>query len=455
MRGEDLLMKKIVITYGTYDMLHIGHLNLLRRAKALGDYLIVGVTSEDYDRSRGKLNVSQGTKTRVKAIEQLEFVDKVIIETHKGQKVEDIQKYHVDIFAIGDDWVGDFDYLKEFCHVEYLPRTEGISSTMLRKEKLRPISLGIIGTGRIAKRFVKEADHVDDISIHSVMSRQMGNVSKFLEDTSIKYGYDNIDDFLDDKIEAVYIASPHEHHYEHAKKALKAGKHVLCEKPITLDQKQLKELMKIAKNENLILLEAIKTSFFPAFTKVIEEVKNGKIGEVKEVRSTFTKLIEDKSSREWQSPYGGATNELASYPLLLAQKILGQSKSIAFYDQIENDVDMANRIVCTHENGTVSISTVGIGVKAEGSAVISGTKGYIYIPAPWWLTKDFYIRYEDPNIKTSYHYDVEGDGIRYEIAEFTTRIKRDKKKSPRLLPKDMLEINKIISKYNAKRDNVH
>lgn len=444
--------KKVIITYGTYDMLHIGHLNLLRRSKALGDYLIVGVTSEDYDRSRGKMNVSQGTKTRVKAIEQLEFVDKVIVEKHKGQKALDIQKYNVDIFAIGDDWVGKFDYLKEYCHVEYLPRTDGISSTMLRSEKLKTIKLGIIGTGRIAKRFVKEAEYVNDIEIRSVMSRKMENVKEFMEGTTIQYGYDTIENLLEDSIEAIYIASPHEFHYEQTKKALESGKHVLCEKPITLEHKRLKELVRLAKNKNLILLEAIKTSFFPAFSKVIEEVKKGKIGEVKEVRSTFTKLVENRADREWQAPYGGATNELASYPLLLAQKILGESKKITFYDQIENDVDLANRIVCTHEGGALSISTVGIGAKAEGSAVISGTKGYIYIPAPWWLTKDFYIRYEDPSVKASYHYDVEGDGIRYEIAEFSTRIKRNKKRSPRLQPKDMLAINKIISKYNTKRN---
>jgi len=152
--------KKIVITYGTYDMLHEGHINLLKRAKELGDYLIVGVTSESYDRSRGKLNVSQSTKKRVNAIKKLPYVDEVIIETHKNQKLEDVQKYNVDIFAIGDDWVGKFDYLKKYTEVIYLPRTEGISSTLIRKNSIKPIKLGIVGTGRIAERFKKEAEHV-------------------------------------------------------------------------------------------------------------------------------------------------------------------------------------------------------------------------------------------------------------------------------------------------------
>jgi len=444
--------KKIVITYGTYDMLHIGHLNLLRRAKALGDYLIVGVTSEDYDRSRGKLNVSEGTKKRMKAIQKLEFVDKVILEEHKGQKTADIQKYNVDIFAIGDDWIGKFDYLKEYCKVEYLSRTKGISSTLLRAEKLKIINLGVVGTGRIAKRFIKEAEYVKDVNIHAVMSSRMKSVTKFLESTNIEYGYDQIDDLLESSIDAVYIASPHEYHYPQAKKALLAGKHVLCEKPITLESAQLKELLQLAKEKKLILLEAIKTSFFPAFSKVLSEIEKGKIGEVREVRSTFTKLVENREDREWQKPYGGATNELASYPLLLAQKVLGTHKSITFYDQLENGVDSANRIVCTHKKGAISISTVAIGSKAEGSAVISGTKGYIYIPAPWWLTKEFFIRYEDPNVKSSYHYDLEGDGIRYEISEFATKIQRSKRKSLKLKPQDMIAINKIISKYNKKRE---
>ena len=107
-----ILNKKIVITYGTFDMLHNGHIKLLERAKTFGDYLIVGVTDENYDRSRGKLNVAESTRQRVEAIKALDYVDEVIIETHRNQKSEDIVKYNVDTFVIGDDWLGMFDYLK-------------------------------------------------------------------------------------------------------------------------------------------------------------------------------------------------------------------------------------------------------------------------------------------------------------------------------------------------------
>lgn len=135
-------MKK-VITYGTYDLLHQGHINLLKRAKALGDYLIVGVTNDNFDRERGKLNVKNNVLERVDAVRKTGLADKIIIEDYIGQKIDDIQKYDVDIFTVGSDWKGHFDYLKEYCDVVYLPRTEGISSTMLRAEQDKDIKESI------------------------------------------------------------------------------------------------------------------------------------------------------------------------------------------------------------------------------------------------------------------------------------------------------------------------
>ncbi|MBQ2787829.1 MAG: adenylyltransferase/cytidyltransferase family protein, partial [Bacteroidaceae bacterium] len=138
---------KTVITYGTYDLLHQGHINLLRRAKELGDYLIVGVTNDNFDRERGKLNVFNNVLERVEAVRATGLADKIIIEDYFGQKIDDIQKYGADIFAIGSDWEGKFDYLNEYCQVVYLPRTEGISSTQIRSNSRRPVRVGIVGCG--------------------------------------------------------------------------------------------------------------------------------------------------------------------------------------------------------------------------------------------------------------------------------------------------------------------
>ena len=438
-------MIKTVITYGTYDLLHEGHINILRRAKEYGDRLIVGVTSEDYDRYRGKMTVVQSVDERVLAISKLGFVDEVIVEHHKFQKPVDMQKYDVDYFVIGDDWVGKFDYLNEFTQVVYLPRTVGISSTMLRSKMKHETRIGVVGTGRIAKRFVEESEVVSTVSVRSVISRNMDNVEQFLKASGVPFGFDNFDLFLDSGIDAVYVASPHESHYVYAKKALLAGKHVLCEKPVTLNTDELDELFEIAKKNDLVLLEAIKTAFFLGFTKILTDIGKGKIGEVKEVRASFSKLIHDKSSREWTSSHGGAINEFASYPLLLVQKILGAPIETTTYETKSNGVTDYATVASRHAGDKFSFSTVAIGAKTEGSAVITGTEGYIYIPAPWWLTKKFYIRSEDTSEESIRLFDLDGDGLRYEIAEFAAMVQRGERESSKLTLEDMRSINHTIA----------
>ncbi|MBO5671675.1 MAG: Gfo/Idh/MocA family oxidoreductase, partial [Alistipes sp.] len=222
-------MKK-VITYGTYDLLHQGHINLLSRAKALGDYLIVGVTNDNFDRERGKLNVRNNVLERIEAVKATGLADEIIIEDYVGQKIDDIQKYEVDIFAIGSDWEGKFDYLNEFCEVVYLPRTEGISSTMLRSENQQLVKMGIIGLGRIAQRFVTEANFVSGIELSSIYDIDPKRIDEFSQKHNISGCYHDIDRFID-SVDAVYIASPHLSHYEYIKKCLVANKHVLCETP--------------------------------------------------------------------------------------------------------------------------------------------------------------------------------------------------------------------------------
>ncbi|MCF0226932.1 MAG: adenylyltransferase/cytidyltransferase family protein, partial [Methanobrevibacter sp.] len=124
-------MKK-VITYGTYDLFHYGHERLLERAKELGDYLIVGVTADDFDKTRGKINVHQPLIERIESVRSTGLADEIIVEEYEGQKIDDIKRKEIDIFTVGSDWVGKFDYLKEYCDVVYLDRTEGISSSDIR-----------------------------------------------------------------------------------------------------------------------------------------------------------------------------------------------------------------------------------------------------------------------------------------------------------------------------------
>lgn len=151
-----------VITYGTYDLLHYGHIKLLERAKALGDYLIVGVTADDFDKTRGKINVQQSLMERIEAVRATGLADKIIVEEYEGQKIDDIRRYDVDIFTVGSDWAGKFDYLNEYCKVVYLPRTEGISSSEVRSEQCK-LRMGIVGKAAFRTKFVAESKYVNGV----------------------------------------------------------------------------------------------------------------------------------------------------------------------------------------------------------------------------------------------------------------------------------------------------
>ena len=175
-----------VITYGTFDLLHNGHINILKRAKELGNYLIVGVTSENYDLSRGKLNVQESLATRIENVKKTGLADEIIVEEYLGQKITDIQKYKIDKFVIGSDWINKFDYLKEYCDVIYLPRTKGISSTQIRNNTNKILKLGIIGYGRIANRFIPESKYVSGLNIEGVYGQNEAKLKTFVQKMSYK-----------------------------------------------------------------------------------------------------------------------------------------------------------------------------------------------------------------------------------------------------------------------------
>ena len=439
-------MKK-VITYGTYDLLHQGHENLLRRAKSLGDYLIVGVTNDSFDVNRGKLNVRNNVLERVEAVRKTGFADKIIIEDYIGQKIDDIQKYDIDIFAIGSDWEGKFDYLNEYCEVVYLPRTEGISSPMLREETEEVYKVGIVGSGRIASRFVPESYLVNGIVVTAVYNPEETEANKFAEKFGLESYSKSYEEFLCG-LDAVYIASPHLTHYKYAKNALLAQKHVLCEIPMTLSAIEAKELYDYAEEHKLVLLEASKTAYCPSFNHLVTIVKSGVIGEVVDIKSSLSKIVQGPIREMNPEQAGGAINEHASLTLLPIIKILGKDYNyIDFHSKINNGVDVFTKITINYPHATSS-ATLGMGVKTEGNLVISGTKGYIYVPAPWWLTSFFEVRYEDQSKNKKYFYSFDGDGLRYEIQEFISMIVNHRTSSYKLRRRESIAIAEIIEKYN-------
>lgn len=127
-----LCMKK-VITYGTFDLLHVGHINILRRAKELGDYLVVAISSDEFNSLKGK-EAYYSLDERKQILESIRYVDEVIIENHWKQKISDIENHDIDVFVMGDDWEGKFDFLQEYCEVIYLQRTKGVSTTQIKDD---------------------------------------------------------------------------------------------------------------------------------------------------------------------------------------------------------------------------------------------------------------------------------------------------------------------------------
>lgn len=389
-----------VITYGTFDLLHYGHIRLLERAKQLGDYLIVGVTSEDFDRRRGKINTHQSLMERMAAVRALGIADEIIVEEYVGQKIDDIKRYDIDIFTVGSDWTGQFDYLKEYCTVIYLPRTEGVSSSDIRAQGVG-ISIAPTDPAGIWVKFANECQYVNGVSTT-----------------------DNRDE-----CKAIYVTSLPDKHYEDIRQALLEDKHVICESPIATKAEHVKELFALARNKGLVLMDGIKPAYSTAYSRLLVLLKSGAIGEVVSVDAVCTSLSDLSNS---DGEIEGRWNSMCAWgptALLPIFQILGTGyickHIVSRYIDEEKNFDGFTKIDFEYENAVASIK-VAKAAKSEGSLVVTGTKGYVYVPAPWWKMDYFEIRYENAADNKRFFYQLDGEGIRYEIVAFSKMIETGK-----------------------------
>ena len=280
------------------------------------------------------------------------------------------------------------------------------------------IRIGVIGSGNIAGRFIKEAAYVDGVDITAVYNPHMESTRHL----SPELATDDWNLFLG-KIDAGYIAVPHLKHMEYVQRLLHDGKHVLCEKPMSLSGSELAHVFEMAREKNLVCMEALKTAYAPGFRRLLTDVD--KIGQVFEVDAAFTKLMKPDGSRVFRKDMaGGSFTELASYPLLPVAQILGTSpQEIRFHTFYGDDaeVDIYSKAILMYDNAVADIR-VGIGAKTEGNLVITGSRGYILAPSPWWLTRQYDICFEDRTKNIHVEVPFEGDGLRYEIQEFVRLI---------------------------------
>ena len=258
--------------------------------------------------------------------------------------------------------------------------------------------------------------------------------------------------------DALYIISNPRLHYQHVKQALTCGKHVLCESPITIHPDHLKELRELAQKNHCILADSLKTALSTAYSRLVLLAKSGIIGQIVSVDSTCTSMADLATATEgdlsliWNSISAwGPTGLLPIFQLLGTDY---NSKTIATHlMEGSTDFDTFTKISFLYPHAVASMK-VGQGVKSEGELLVSGTKGYIYVPAPWWKTDYFEVRYENPANNRRYFYQLDGEGIRYELVSFMKAIQTGTPLSSYIDDTLSSAIVSVISDFYQQEDTV-
>ena len=265
--------------------------------------------------------------------------------------------------------------------------------------------------------FAEEVLHENGIDISGICADHLDVLDRKLKELPL---VTESPEELIDAVDAVYIHSHPAMHYEQVKLALQQGKHVLCEAPFALNRGQTEELFGIAQEKKLILMEGIKTAYSTAYERLLLLAKTGKIGDIVNVQATCTSLRQPETLGDtglrWNSICEWGPTALLPIFQLLGTEYRSKSIVTRLKDSREKYDDFTKvDFLFPHAAGSI---LVGKGIKSEGELVISGTKGYIYVPAPWWKTDYFEIRYENPENNRRYFYQLDGEGIRYELVAF-------------------------------------
>ena len=319
------------------------------------------------------------------------------------------------------------------------------------------VNVGIIGTGRIASRFLEESRYVSGINVSAIYNPHLESVLWFAKNNNIDIDgpmilTDDSEAFFD-AVDAVYIAAPHEMHTEYIRIALDKGKHVLCEKPMGLNKSYIQQMLSVADDKKLVCMEAIKTAYCAGFERILDIVKSGAIGKVRDVEAAFSK-IGAAAGREMWGASGGSFTELASYCLLPVMKLLGTDvKDIHTYS-VESPLgtDSYTKMMITYEDGVATIKT-GLGVKTEGELIVAGDDGYIRVPSPWWLTKRIEVHHENSNQVEVYEEEFAGGGLRYEIEAFVKCI-NNPGTVKKITDEESIWLSGMMEQFLAKRGEV-
>ncbi len=428
-------MKK-VITYGTFDLFHKGHYNILKRAKALGDYLIVGVTGENYDAERGKLSVQDSLATRIENVKKTGFADEILVEEYDGQKINDIIKTKADVLVLGLDWKGKFDHLKKYCDVVYLERTKDISSTQLRQENNRIYNYGIVTDYILNNDFIFDAEYVSGIHIESIFSENKEISSAICQRLHIDRTCVDYNQFLE-TVDIVYVNCETNKRFHYIKQALLQGKHVVSDSPMSLSPHEVKELYDLAEQQNVILLDNIPTVYVRTFNQLLNVVKGEVIGDIIRVNCSM-------SLEELSHDYSHSVYDAFYYIICILMKIFGENYKNVFIKNVDYQNDIVyGRIEFEYEH-SIGYGELTKGIDHTSLMEIIGTKGRITVPQDWWKSAYFEATLYKENYTRRYCTNFEGNGFRYLIQVMLQMIKENQLQSQRLSAHDSVCIIEIL-----------
>ncbi len=255
-----------------------------------------------------------------------------------------------------------------------------------------PVRWGIAGTGSISQQMAADFALTGNSQTIAVSSRNVETAGAFAETFGIALPYGRYDDLLaDGTVEAVYIGTPHATHYEMAKRTMEAGKHVLCEKPVTLNSDELADLLAAAKAAGVFFMEAMWMKFNPTFVSLRELLDSGEIGEVRSVRAAFGLPFPHDDSSRWKAELFGSTLlDQGIYPITLAEMLLGSPDEARARGVVRPDgVDLTEHITFDYTDGRFAQLAASMVEFIDLSASINGTRGWVTIPGPFWPASEY------------------------------------------------------------------
>lgn len=426
-------MKK-VITYGTFDLFHRGHYNILKRAKEYGDYLIVGVTSESYDIERGKLNVRNSLLERIENVRKTGFADEIIIEEYQGQKVSDIIKYDIDTLIVGSDWIGKFDYLKNYCEVVYLERTKNISSTQLRNESNNIYRIGVVADKLEDGGVVTESKYVSGIYIKDVFSEDPDLATRFAQKYELAASFSEWDEFAKGN-DIIYVKCAEAKRADYCRRALEQGKYVLCEAPITHDHELLEQLFALAREKNVFLIEEIPMVYLRAFTQLVWLLRGGLVGDIVSIQCSI-------SDEGWSG--GKSLYDLLIYPICATLKLLGRDYKRITNNQVRIGENSLYDVVTVSYDNAMAVLEASTGVAIGNRMNIIGKLGQVTLDNQWWNTGYFEAKLHGQENVKHYSFNFEGNGIRYLLHEMLIMIQDHRVECTRMFNSESVEMLKIL-----------